>query len=81
MPNPAYPRRMRGVVEKCTFCSERLDEGKQPACVEACKEKLLVFGDLKDAASPVRKLLAEHFTIRRKPNLGTDPQVYYVIGG
>jgi hypothetical protein len=29
----------------------------------------------------VRALLKEHITIRRKPNLGTDPQVYYVIGG
>ena len=79
MTNPTYPRRMRGVVEKCTFCSERLDDGKMPACVEACKEKLLIFGDLESAASPVRELLKEHFTIRRKPNLGTDPQVYYIV--
>ncbi|HEY5998516.1 MAG TPA: 4Fe-4S dicluster domain-containing protein [bacterium] len=80
LPNPEYPTRMRGVVEKCTFCSERLDRGLQPACVEACKEKLLVFGDLHDAGSGVRALLKEHYTIRRKANLGTQPQVYYVIG-
>ena len=79
VPNPAYPTRMRGVVEKCTFCSERLDAGRQPACVEACTEKLLVFGDLKDPASAVRELLEKHFTIRRKPNLGTQPQVYYIV--
>ncbi len=80
MTNPAYPRRMRGVVEKCTFCSERLDAGQSPACVDACTEKLLVFGDLENPASSVRELLKEHFTIRRKPNLGTEPQVYYIVG-
>jgi len=79
VPNPAYPTRMKGVVEKCTFCSERLDRGEMPACVEACTEKLLAFGDLQDAAAPVRALLKEHFTIRRKPNLGTQPQVYYIV--
>jgi Fe-S-cluster-containing dehydrogenase component len=81
VPNPAYPTRMKGVVEKCTFCSELLDKGEAPACVEACTEKLLVFGDLQDPASSVRALLKEHYTIRRKPNLGTQPQVYYLIGG
>lgn len=81
VPNPAYPTRMKGVVEKCTFCAELIDRGEQPACVEACKERSLVFGDLNDPATEVRALLKEHFTIRRKPNLGTDPQVYYVIGG
>ena len=70
---------MRGVVEKCTFSSERLDKNLQPACVEACTEKLLVFGDLQDSASAVRELLEKHFTIRRKPNLGTQPQVYYIV--
>jgi Fe-S-cluster-containing dehydrogenase component len=47
----------------------------------ACKEKLLTFGDLHETATEVRALLREHYTIRRKPNLGTQPQVYYVIGG
>jgi Fe-S-cluster-containing dehydrogenase component len=79
MPNPAYPTRMKGVVEKCTFCSELLDKGEPPACVEACTEKLLAFGDLHDPATAVRALLKEHYTIRRKPNLGTQPQVYYIV--
>ncbi|TAN43325.1 MAG: 4Fe-4S dicluster domain-containing protein [Nitrospirae bacterium] len=80
--NLKYPTRMKGVVEKCTFCVERLDEGLMPACVEACKDtKALVFGDLGDPASEVRKVLRENFTIRRKPELGTSPSVYYIVGG
>jgi len=77
--NPEYPTRTRGVVEKCTFCDERLAKGLVPACVEACKEKLLVFGDVEDANSAVRKLLRERHAIRRKPQLGTMPQVYYLV--
>jgi len=77
--NPDYPTRMKGVVEKCTFCEERLAKGLIPACVEACKEKALIFGNLKDPNSEVRQLLRSHFTIRRKPELGTLPQVYYMV--
>ena len=79
-PNPEYPTRTRGVVEKCTFCFERLAVGKIPACVQACeKEKALVFGDLEDPNSEVRELLRKHPTIRRKPQLGTLPQIYYIV--
>jgi Fe-S-cluster-containing dehydrogenase component len=74
-----FPTRMRGVVEKCTFCEERLVRGEKPACVEACKYGALVFGDLEDPESEVRKLLREHYTIRRKPALGTQPEVYYIV--
>lgn len=76
--NKEFPTRMRGVVEKCNFCVERLAQGKQPACVEA-SQGALAFGDLTDANSEVRKLLREHYTIRRKPSLGTEPSVYYII--
>jgi Fe-S-cluster-containing dehydrogenase component len=77
--NMTFPTRERGVVEKCNFCDERLAVGKLPACVEACKDGCLTFGDLEDPNSPVRKILAARFTIRRKPELGTDPSVYYII--
>ena len=76
--NKEFPTRERGVVEKCNFCSERLAKGLMPACVEACKEKALVFGDLEDPNSEVRELLRAHHTIRRKPQLGTMPQIYYI---
>jgi len=56
-----------------------LAAGLLPACVVACKEKALVFGDLGNPDSDVRKLLQAHFTIRRRPELGTQPQVYYIV--
>ena len=85
--NPDYPTRTRGVVEKCNFCAERLAKGQPPACVEACqkvaekegREPVLVFGDMEDADSQVRELLREHHAIRRKPTMGTKPQVYYIL--
>jgi len=73
-----FPTRMRGVVEKCTFCYERLAVGLMPACVEASQGSL-IFGDLNDSHSEIRETLSTHFTIRRKPELGTEPSVYYII--
>jgi molybdopterin-containing oxidoreductase family iron-sulfur binding subunit len=78
--NPNYPTRTKGVVEKCTFCTERLEKGQLPACAEESAGGL-VFGDIGDPNSEARKLIAKHFTIRRKPELGTEPSVYYIIGG
>ncbi|MDY7035343.1 MAG: 4Fe-4S dicluster domain-containing protein [Thermodesulfobacteriota bacterium] len=80
--NPAYPTRTKGVVEKCNFCAERLAIGELPLCVRAAnkvKKNALVFGDLADPEWEGRKLLREHYAIRRKPELGTDPNVYYII--
>jgi molybdopterin-containing oxidoreductase family iron-sulfur binding subunit len=77
--DPDFPTRTRGVVEKCTFCDERLAKGMLPACVEACESGCMSFGDLEDAGSPVRRLLAERFSLRRKPGLGTQPEVYYLV--
>jgi len=74
-----FPTRMKGVVEKCTFCETRLRKGLPPACVEACEYGALTFGDLDDPDSEVRKLLESNYTIRRKPQLGTEPQVYYIV--
>ena len=74
-----FPTRMRGVVEKCTFCEERLALGELPACVDACAPGALVFGDLEDSGSDLRRILNDNFSIRRKPGLGTQPEVYYII--
>jgi len=77
--NPDYPTRTAGVVEKCNFCEERLAIGKLPACVEACPRTALLFGDLNDELSAVRRLLRERFSIQRRPELGCGPSIFYVI--
>jgi Fe-S-cluster-containing dehydrogenase component len=77
--NPAFPTRARGVVEKCNFCEERLAVGESPACVAACKRQALVFGNLDDPNSDIRRALATVRALRRKPTLGTSPKVFYVV--
>jgi molybdopterin-containing oxidoreductase family iron-sulfur binding subunit len=77
--NPDFPTRTKGVVEKCNFCEERLAKKQLPACVEACEAKALVFGNLNDPASEARNLLRTRYAIRRKPELGTGPNVYYLV--
>ncbi len=77
--NPDFPTRTKGVVEKCNLCEERLAIGKSPACCEACPPKALVFGNLDDPDSEIRQLLRARFSIQRRPELGTGPQVYYIV--
>jgi Fe-S-cluster-containing dehydrogenase component len=97
-PNPEVPtwgepeveRRPRGVVEKCSFCFQRIDRGlankltpgvdadATPACVVACPVGARLFGDLNDPESNVSKALAEHPSYRLREDLGTRPRVYYL---
>ena len=77
--NLDFPTRTKGVVEKCNFCEERLAKGKLPACVEACPQNAMSFGDLDDAGSEVRQLLGSEYAIRRKPELGTQPEIFYIV--
>jgi Fe-S-cluster-containing dehydrogenase component len=78
--NPEFPTRMRGVVEKCNFCGERLALGLKPACVEACEGSgAMVFGDLNDEKSEVRQVLEKEFTIQRNASAGTKPSVFYIV--
>lgn len=76
--NKKFPTRMKGVVEKCNFCTELLAAGKMPACVEA-SNGAIAFGDLENPDSEVRKLLKSNYTIRRKVALGTGPAIYYIV--
>ena len=80
--NPDVTVRGRGVMEKCSMCVQRLQEGKlnakaegrnirdgeiKTACMQACPSKAIVFGDYNDSESEVRKML------------DTDGRTYYVI--
>ena len=54
---PNAPRG-KGTVESCTMCVDRIDAGRQPACVEACSAKAggaMTFGDLNDPESDIAK--------------------------
>ncbi|MHB1566783.1 MAG: sulfate reduction electron transfer complex DsrMKJOP subunit DsrO [Acidiferrobacter sp.] len=76
---PDVPRGM-GTVEGCTLCVERIDRGQIPACVEACNKtggKAMMFGDLKDANSPIAKRLATQPSTEIRPDLDLDTGVRY----
>lgn len=83
-------RRPRGVVEKCTFCIHRIDQGLDkglepgvnleatPACVNVCPVGARTFGNLKDPQSKVSQLIASNPVVRLRDELGTDTSVYYI---
>lgn len=73
-----YPAHQHGTVTKCTFCHERVAQGKQPACVVACPAKARLFGDLKDPASEAAQALGRSSAYRLLANLDTEPSVYYI---
>jgi len=69
--------RMKGVVEKCTFCIQRSRNGKYPACVEACPVGARKFGNLLDQNSEIRYLIEHKRVFRLKEELNTYPKFYY----
>jgi Fe-S-cluster-containing dehydrogenase component len=70
----------KGVVEKCTFCVQRVEKGQVPACVDTCPVEALVFGDTDDEESPISTFLANRESFQLLEELGTDPSVHYVGG-
>jgi phenylacetyl-CoA:acceptor oxidoreductase subunit 1 len=88
----ARPER-HGVMTKCTFCKERVDEGlarglrpgtdpdATPMCAVACIAGAIVFGDLDDPANQVAQLVAQLVAAGHAtpllPECGTAPSVYY----
>ncbi|MEN6440431.1 MAG: menaquinone reductase iron-sulfur cluster-binding subunit QrcC [Syntrophobacter sp.] len=93
MLSPEVSTRMRGVVEKCTFCHHRLLKARSkayvdgadpnkvtytPACADACPTRAISFGNLMDASSEVGKLSKDPRAFRILEKLGTKPKVYYL---
>ena len=90
---PEVSPRMRGVVEKCSFCHHRLMRAKNQAyaegrrqieegeyttaCAEACPVQAITFGDLNNPDHKVSQLIQHPFTFRLLERLGTEPKVYY----
>lgn len=70
----------KGVMEKCTFCVQRLAKDQPPACVQTCPVQALIFGDIDDPDSRVSKYVEgkEHFHLLDEA--GTKPRVTYVNG-
>ncbi len=69
--------RMKGVVEKCTFCIQRVRNGRYPACVEICPVGARKFGNLLDEESEMRYLMREKRVFVLKEDLATKPKFYY----
>lgn len=72
------PERGRGVMEKCTLCKERTDEGDEPMCVRCCPADARIFGDLDDPDSAVSRLRRDQGAEVLLEDKGTRPQVFYV---
>jgi Fe-S-cluster-containing dehydrogenase component len=67
-----------GHVDKCTFCSHRVKEGLDPACVSVCPAHAMTFGDLDDPNGELNELLAARDNHALLPEAGTGPRVFYL---
>jgi molybdopterin-containing oxidoreductase family iron-sulfur binding subunit len=72
--------RYKGVVEKCTFCIQRVREGLYPKCVEVCPTGSRKFGNLLDPDSEIRYILENKRVIILKEDLNTQPKFFYFFG-
>ncbi len=78
MEKAGYAKHKQGVVEKCTFCSDLLVQGKEPVCVRTCIGKARYFGDLDNPDSEVSQLIRARQGSQLLKELGTEPSVYYL---
>jgi len=91
--NPDVSLRQVGIMEKCTFCVQRIksaeirakeekrelrDGEPAPACVQSCPPRALVFGDLNDPESEVSRLARSRRGVKLLGELGTQPNVTYL---
>ena len=90
--NPEVTVRSRGVMEKCTYCIQRVRETKiladredrpiadgeiKTACQQACPTEAIVFGDINDAKSEVRRRKASPLDYALLEELNTRPRTTY----
>jgi Fe-S-cluster-containing dehydrogenase component len=82
--NPDVTVRARGVMEKCTYCVQRIrrsqHQGTEPvtACQQACPAEAIVFGDLTAPDSKVKQLFDDPRTYAVMNELGTRPRTRYL---
>lgn len=72
------PVHQYNVVEKCTFCANRVARGEPPACMVLCPGRARYWGDLDDPDSDVSKALQGRQYVRLLEDKGTGPNVYYL---
>lgn len=66
-------------IDKCDFCSARIERGLEPACVKTCTAHAKYFGDLEDSASDVyRMVYAEGARRLETAEVAIGPRVYYL---
>ncbi|WP_423129204.1 4Fe-4S dicluster domain-containing protein [Gaoshiqia sp. Z1-71] len=91
--NPDVTVRAKGVIEKCSFCIQRIQERKLtaktenrklqdgevvPACAQACPADAIVFGDLNNKESKISKFFADERNYHLLEELHTLPSVGYL---
>jgi molybdopterin-containing oxidoreductase family iron-sulfur binding subunit len=91
--NPDVTVRSRGVMEKCTYCVQRINHARVQAekekrtirdgevvtaCAAACPSQAIVFGDINDAGSAVARLKAEPLNYGLLADLNTRPRTTYL---
>ncbi len=68
----------KGIMEKCTFCVQRVEKGLQPACVANCPAFAMHFGDLDNPKSSASLQLKRKPSFRLLEDWNTEPRVHYI---